>query len=240
MQNNLQGEFVLNNTTSSQKTSEEKITQQDTPLTVPEQKQKKEPVKKILSQRVHNRPHFFSSYCEYPEGITFENQNPDEIILLLIRRDFITNLPWILGSILLAVVPFALASIITFIFPNLLLSQTTQAVILAFYYVVVFGFILTEFAIWYFNVALVTNQRIIDVDVSGILFKDVAETQLELVQDVSYNQNGAVRSIFDYGDILVQTAGTLPNFEFDRAPQPSSIVRIIGNLIDKEVNEKNP
>jgi hypothetical protein len=32
----------------------------------------------------------------------------------------------------------------------------------------------------------------------------------------------------------MQTAGTLSNFEFDRAPEPARIVRIIANMIGKK------
>jgi len=42
---------------------------------------------------------------------------------------------------------------------------------------------------------------------------------------------GSVRSVFNYGDVLIQTAGTLANFEFDRAPEPARIVRVIADMI---------
>ena len=40
-----------------------------------------------------------------------------------------------------------------------------------------------------------------------------------------------MRSILDYGDVHMQTAGTLSNFEFDRAPNPAKIVHIIASMI---------
>jgi hypothetical protein len=53
------------------------------------------------------------------------------------------------------------------------------------------------------------------------------------VQDVSFAQVGAIRTFFDYGDVLVQTAGTLDNFIFESAPQPSNIVHITEDLIGR-------
>ena len=81
---------------------------------------------------------------------------------------------------------------------------------------------------------VITNTRIIDVDVTGILFRHVAETKLELIQDVSYQQTGVIPSFFDYGTVLIQTAAEQANFEIDHSPQPSETIQIIGDLIGKK------
>jgi len=100
-----------------------------------------------------------------------------------------------------------------------------------FYYLIIFAFILVEFTLWYFNIGLVTNKRVVDLDVSGILFKELSETRLNLIEDVSYSQVGSIRTVFNYGDVVMQTAGSKPNFEFDRAPDPARVVRIIADMI---------
>lgn len=182
----------------------------------------------------HKRPNFFTSLCPYPEGVSFENQKEGEEIILLVRRDFITNVPWILTAILMIIVPLAILPLLPFIFPFLNLSAETRLVTTLFYYLIVFGFVLINYSLWYFRVGLVTNERLVDVDVHGILARDVAETKLDLVQDVSYTQVGVIRSIFNYGDIFIQTAGNNANFEFDKAPSPARISQIIGSLIGND------
>src|SRR4029077_7689113 len=54
----------------------------------------------------------FTTYCKYPRGISFAEQEDNEDIILFLRRDFITNVPWFLSTIGLAFVPF----LIRFIF----------------------------------------------------------------------------------------------------------------------------
>jgi len=181
-----------------------------------------------------NSVHFYSSLGVNPDGVTFENQEEDEEIILLIRRDLITNVPWIVTALILISIPPIISLFNDLFSPFFQISPATQLVAVLFYYLIVFGFILVEFTIWYFNVGLVTNKRIIDLDVSGILFKHVSETKLNLIEDVSYSQVGAIRSIFNYGDVLVQTAATQVNFEFDRAPEPAKIVRITASMIGKK------
>ena len=178
-----------------------------------------------------NSVHFYSSLGINPEGLIFENQEQDEEIVLLVRRDLITNIPWIATTLILIFILPLIVLFSDFFSPFFQISPATQLVAILFYYLIVFGFILVEFTLWYFNVGLVTNKRIIDLDVSGILYKHTAETRLELIEDVSYSQVGSIRSVFNYGDVLIQTAAKFANFEFDRAPEPAKIVRIIASMI---------
>lgn len=209
----LEGEFILNEGFSK---SEPKAEQ------VPE-------VNKELKHK--NSVHFYSSLGINPDGVEFENQEPNEEVILLVRRDLITNVPWIVTALILILVPPIIFIASDLFLPFFRISASTQLAMLLFYYLVVAGFILVEFTIWYFNIGLVTNKRIIDLDVSGILFKHIAETRLELIEDVSYSQVGSIRSVFNYGDILIQTAARFANFEFDRSPEPAKIVRIIADMI---------
>ena len=178
-----------------------------------------------------NNVRFYSSLSLNPAGIEFENQDEDEVIVLLVRRAIITNVPWIITALILILIPLIISAFSNLFTPFINLSLPTQLISILFYYLVVVGFILVEFTLWYFNIGLVTNKRIIDFDVSGILYKHFSETRLNLIEDVSYSQVGTIRSVFDYGDVIMQTAGTNVNFEFDRAPSPARIVRIIADMI---------
>jgi hypothetical protein len=178
--------------------------------------------------------HLFSSFCKNPDGISFENQEKDEKILLFLRKDFITNAKWILLGIMLILLPL-LFIFSQHLFGTLLpfLSIKFYLILLLFYYLFVITFFYINFITWYYNVALITDQRIIDVDFSSLVYKDVATTKLSLVQDVSYAQVGVVRTFFDYGNILIQTAGSLDNFIFECSPQPEDAVHVVEELIGK-------
>lgn len=187
--------------------------------------------KTMATNRILSKPHFYSNLLINPENVRFENQEENEEIVLLVRRDLITNLPWILSALLLIFVPPIIGLLAPLFAPFFNFSPQVILISILFYYLAVFGFILIEFTIWYFNIGLVTNIRIVDVDVFGILSKHISETHLNIIEDVSYNQVGSIRTIFNYGDVVIQTAGTNPNFEFDRAPEPARIVRIIADMI---------
>jgi hypothetical protein len=177
----------------------------------------------------------FSSFCKTPDGVSFQTQEEGEKILLFLRRDFATNIKWILISLILLATPLLLP-FIGKVFGNTLpfLSLKFYLVLIAFYYLVVATYIYINFITWYYNVALITDRRVIDVDFSNLVYKDVATTKLSLVQDLSYAKVGVVRAFFDYGDILIQTAGSLDNFNFESAPDPEEVVHIIEELIGKQ------
>lgn len=215
----LQGEFVL-----------QPKPKEPTPPT--------EPIRQVepATQAAHARHekknmHFFSSLGHYPKNVVFQNQEADEEVILVVRRDFITNLPWVLSMSILLLLPIFLAPLAPLFFPNLSVSLILIALTLAFYYLMVFSFSLLYFAIWYFNVGIITNKRIIDLDVPNILVRHLAEARLANIVDVSYSQVGGIRSIFDYGNVDLQTEGLQQNIEFDRAPDPNFIRKVIGELL---------
>jgi len=180
-------------------------------------------------QSIKKGPHFYSSFFQDPEGLSFEDIEQGESILLLLRRHFVTNVPWIAATIVLLILPFLFPFILTF-FPFPLPESHTIMLFMGFYYLFVFGFVLLNFTLWYFQAGLVTNRRIIDVDLSGILYRQVSEAKIQNIQDVTYNQIGFIRSLFNYGNVLVQTAGAEENIEYDRVPRPARVADIIGDL----------
>lgn len=199
----------------------------DTPKTVNSDKQAFTPVLHHIG--------FFATYGENPDNLHFGTQEPGERILLFLRRDFITNVPWIISGILLIFAPFllsALASLSNIQFSAI--PSNYSLIILAFYYIIVATYIYVNFITWYFNISLVTNKRILDIDFEDIIYKNVAETKLSLVQDVSYKQIGAIQTFFDFGNVLIQTAAAVDTFELTSVPQPQHVVTVVQSLIGKE------
>lgn len=211
MGDTLKGEFILN---ASEDAKEEL---------------KSETISNDHLAKDHSSTHFYSSFKMRPDGIHFAEQESNEEILLLLRRHFVTNVPWILASIILALIP-PLFPLILQTFPIQLPSADTLMLFTAFYYLAIFGFILINFSLWYFHTGLVTTIRLIDIDLAGILYRQISEAKNRHIEDVTYTQIGFIRSLFNYGDVTVQTAGAESNIEYDRIPRPSLVADIIGDL----------
>ncbi len=180
----------------------------------------------------------FATFCQNPQNISFVDLQEDEEIVLFLRADFITNVPWIVISFLLVFAPplvfllFQLNPLTTFS-----LSPQFEAILTSFYYLVVAGYALGNFINWFYNIGLVTTKRVIDLDVSYIIYKNVAASTIPSIQNVDYTQKGLIQTFFDFGDVLVQTEAHETNIEFGAVPRPAKIVEIIIQL--KQGTQKN-
>src|SRR5690606_32376731 len=89
-------------------------------------------------------------------------------------------------------------------FPSFQPSPVTIIIFLLLYYLALFGYVLLKFSAWYFHVGLITNKRLVDIDMHSILSKNVAETEIAAVEDVAYIQKGILQSLFNYGTVNIQ------------------------------------
>lgn len=175
-------------------------------------------------------PHIMASFHEGPEGIKLANQAPDEEIILFLRRHYITNLPWQIGTVIFVILPLIAFAFIPYL--TLPFSISTKYIVISviFYYLIVFGYAFISFVVWFYNVGIISNKRVIDIDINGISSKDVAATELRDIIDVSYKQSGFQQSLFDYGDVYMETQAEKPNFEFLQIPHPAKVSDMISSL----------
>lgn len=182
----------------------------------------------------HRHNHLISAYCERPTGVSFADRLENEELLLFLRKHFITNVPWIVSAIALFLVPLIFIVLNGLgILPINFLPPVYLIMIILLYYFFIAGFIFVHYLTWFYNIGLVTNQRILDIDFSSLVFENVDATKLSQVEDVGYKQVGIIRSIFDYGDIHLHTAGPASNFEFFAVPHPERVINIINDLIGR-------
>ncbi|HXH23097.1 MAG TPA: hypothetical protein VNN10_13820 [Dehalococcoidia bacterium] len=89
------------------------------------------------------------------------------------------------------------------------------------------------FLTWYrYNndIWVITSQRLIDSLKKHPFNLEVATADLVNVQDITVERSGVLRTIFDFGDILCQTAAERQAFVLAGIPDP----RAVQGLIDRE------
>ncbi|NTV30632.1 PH domain-containing protein [candidate division WWE3 bacterium] len=172
-------------------------------------------------------------------SIQFATQQNDEVIKLFVRRDGITNVPWIALTVLLLLLPQILTSISganDFVGLQGLIDSLSPAEILFscfLYYLVVMYYAFLRFLEWYFTVLIATNKRILDFDYNPPFFRETTQAQLRDIQDVSHTQSGIFAIIFNYGTVHLQTAGTRQNISLSQVPNPHQVHNILINLLKK-------
>lgn len=86
---------------------------------------------------------------------------------------------------------------------------------------------LRALVIWYWNVFIITSQRVVDVNQFGYFRREVSEANFEKIQDVLYSVNGILRSLLNFGVVRLQTAGNGMALELSDVPDPKEIHHVI-------------
>lgn len=189
---------------------------------------------RIAVSDLHTTKNPLAAYAERPVGVRYQDLEQGEQVIILLRRHLITNFRWVVGVLTAALLPI--------LWPFIPLESIgleglraipghIQLLIVMFWYVLVFGFGLQHFLIWYFNVYLVTDRRIVDVDFIGLMHYASDEAMLHQVQDVRHMQQGLPQLLFRYGTVHVQTSGTRQNLDFERVSWPARVADIITDLM---------
>ena len=105
-----------------------------------------------------------------------------------------------------------------------------ENIAIALWYVMSVIYTLERFITWYFNVYIVTDRRLIDIDFKPLFYKNVSEATYSNLEDTSFSMHNIFQTIFNYGDVLMQTAAEKTQFEFIDIPNPAKVQDIISNL----------
>lgn len=211
----------------------EKVTiEQETPVTVPV---KKPEFKQTVRDFIPKKSGFsLSSLIVRPSSsVRFATQDPQEEVLMILRAHWMTNLPWLFVSACLVLAPKLLL-----FFPLLdAFPGRFQTAFIVVWYLVAIMYTFEKFLGWFFNLSIITDERIIDVNFYGLTNRKVADAELEKIQDVTFANHGVFGTIFNYGNVLVQTAAEVTQFVFDDVPRPGKVAEILQKLRLEEKQE---
>lgn len=161
-------------------------------------------------------------------------QKGEKIELLLRRHPFVLGWQFIVYAILL-VVPLAFRWFFSTNFPAIWTHPMLEPLFLlggSIYIMFIVLFFYTSFLDYWLDVWIVTNERIISIEQKGLFSRTFSEQQLYRLQDVSSNVHGFFPTIFRYGDVLVQSAGTVQNTLLEQIPHSDVVARRIMDLLE--------
>lgn len=119
------------------------------------------------------------------------------------------------------------------------LTEVVTRLMISIYYLGVWVFFLYSWLDYYLDVWLVTNERVVSLEQRGVFNRQVSELRLARVQDVSSHVKGLWETFLHFGDIKVQTASEVPNFDFYEIANPYEVSERLMRLVD-EWNREHP
>lgn len=174
-----------------------------------------------------------ASFAAFPRETSFLGQDRGEHIVLLLRQHLAVFIPKILTAVVMLLVTVFIVPVVNMLGIDVDTGDTVFGFgILILWVMVTISYLAVSFFKWFYNVNIVTNQRIIDIDFDQLFNHRVSEAQLEKIEDVSHSTVGMWSVIFDFGDVYIQTAAEQREFEFKNVPRPRDVQDTINDLLE--------
>ena len=160
---------------------------------------------------------------------------PDEKLVLEVRKHFFVFFMHTLVSVFFAVLPLLVIIVTSFV--------TDINLSLKMVWLMIFGYSLWLLVVWvlffiqwtdyYLDVWYITNEKIYDVLQKGFFHRQVSILRFDNIQDVTVEIRGLIPTLLDFGKIHVQTAGeTSADFTLRSAKRPNEVKNTISELLE--------
>lgn len=168
----------------------------------------------------------------------FPSQLEDEEIYLVVREHWFHLFSKILVWLFFAAVLVMFNRFFKANLPGLFegtIGQTTQLFTQVYTLFLVLSLFLI-FVFYYLNVNIITSIRVVEINQEGLFSHTISELHIDKIEDATSKVTGVFGSLFNYGDVFVQTAGTLERFVFNDVPNPAGIEKMVLDLYEKNSN----
>lgn len=166
------------------------------------------------------------------QKLPFELQG-DERVVLFCRRHWLYFYSKLAGIVFALTVPTAALLWIVQLTAGLGGTVGKVALAIAAVWLIYWG--IRGYFTWYRyqnDVWVITNQRIIDSTKFNWIKQRMASADLVDVEDINVVREGLLPTMFNYGDLRVQTAGEVANFVLAGIPGPSKVLAVVDSSRD--------
>lgn len=179
--------------------------------------------------------------------LSFEGERSYENVIIMLYRHWFVLFTKLLPYIILGLLPL----IITAVFGSFIIKIgliNLYNFIIAIYYLILWNGVFYAITMFLLDTWLVTDHRILDNEQHGFFSRTLTEASLSKIQDQSVDVKGFLSTIIDYGNLEIQTAGTVPKITMKQIPHPNQVKTEITNIFNKfnsehqdgtEVHEQN-
>ncbi len=170
---------------------------------------------------------------------------PDEHVILIIRKHWIVFAGYGITLLFAAFLPFILLMAVRIFLPALLnisLPGNNSALFLFFYTLFLLALWVSFFIDWtkyYLDVWYVTEKRIIAIDQKHIFDREVSNLHFDKIQDITLDVHGFIPTLLGFGNIKVQTASEdSREFYITTIRHPDEIRRVIFSQQNKMADNR--
>jgi hypothetical protein len=172
-----------------------------------------------------------STFKLFPKNVKFVRKDEDEDVILVVRRHWIAYVTHILLAFVIPLIPLILLFVISG--SESALGKTTLYLgLFVASIIIALNIVVTALMQWYYNVAIITDKRVVALDVVNVFQHKYTEILWRKIQDVSHDSVGPLSSVFDIGNIYIDTAGEGIDLTLKFIPRPRDVQDVVDNLVD--------
>ena len=162
-------------------------------------------------------------------GLPVNMQNDEEVVTIRKRHPVYVTLKGVLAVVIAGLVVWLL-SWLSSVSPwesSIWIWLYVAAVVIAVLYL---GLLFYRYQndLW-----IVTNQRLIDSLRTTPVNQSISSTDLINVQDINFEKRGIFATLFNFGDVMCQTASTDGEFSFRGVGDPKDLMEELDRLRDE-------
>lgn len=119
------------------------------------------------------------------------------------------------------------------------LSSLAMPVIVLCFFLAVLSLVITAIAAYLYrtNVILVTTDKLAQLLNVTIFNRKISQLSIGDVQDVTVKQVGIFAHAYNYGTLVIETAGEQQNYNFTFAPDPYNAAKAIVNAHEENLKQ---
>lgn len=160
---------------------------------------------------------------------------PDETVILKVRKHWFVLLQESLGTALAGMLPVVLLSIA--LRTGVLSAEVVPPSLVWFAYalwlLIVWMALCVIWTVYYLDAWIVTDRRIVNVEQRGLFRRVVTSWRMERVQEVTTHVNNIIETLLGFGSIVVETAGPSDQFaRMEGIPNPGRVQNIVMQQVD--------
>jgi uncharacterized membrane protein YdbT with pleckstrin-like domain len=152
-------------------------------------------------------------------------------------RSFHQHVFILIGSLMVGLLMLIIGLIALWVWPILSLPVDVPSIYL--YIVSLLYFSIASLTLWigWFlysrTEVIITSNLLIDVSQNSLFSRNVAQLELHRVQDVTVERKGVIRTIFNYGNVVIQTAGEKDYFVLQNLSHPNEVASDLMTLFQQ-------
>jgi len=162
---------------------------------------------------------------------------PEEEVLLIVRKHWFIHFVDSLSIIIVGIIPFIFVAMVA---PFVSVHPAVPAFFTAVWLLAIWMMLFTVWTNYYLDIWIVTDKRIVNIDQIHLFKRDVSTLRIERVQDIKVEMHGFFATIFNFGNLQIQTAGPEASFYLIKGiPDPSYVRNSILERVDLTTEHKD-